>query len=100
MWVVCSAQCAWVSFLRATGLFTTGDVRLTLLQVVVALVAMAYSAAMTWVIAILLEKTLGWRVSTYTEMTGIDLAQHGERSYDLTGTALHFETRVLKNQKG
>ncbi|OTA25985.1 ammonium transporter [Alloscardovia macacae] len=87
-------------FSASHGLFTTGDVRLTLLQMAVALVAMAYSAAMTWVIAILLEKTLGWRVSTYTEMTGIDLAQHGERSYDLTGTALHFETRVLKNQKG
>lgn len=76
------------------GLFTTGDIRLTLVQIVIALIAIVFSAAVTFVIAFALEKTMGWRVSTYEELTGVDIAHHGERSYDFAGTSLSLHRRA------
>ncbi len=48
---------------------------------------MAFSAVITTIIAFALEKTVGWRVTTAQEVSGIDLADQGERAYDFAGTA-------------
>ena len=62
---------------------------------VIALVAILYSAVITAIIAFALEKTIGWRVTEAQEVGGIDLADQGERAYDFAGTA----SSVLKEVK-
>ena len=64
-------------------------------QIIVALVAIVWSAVITGIIAFALEKTIGWRVTEAQEVGGIDLADQGERAYDFAGTA----SSVLKEVK-
>ncbi|MFD0704492.1 ammonium transporter [Alloscardovia venturai] len=81
-------------FAVGNGLFTHGDIRLTIVQILIALIAIIFSAVMTFIIAFVLEKTMGWRISTYEEMTGVDVTRHGERSYDFAGTSLSILRRA------
>ncbi|EFA22288.1 ammonium transporter [Bifidobacterium gallicum] len=74
-------------FMEDTGLFCGGDWRQLVVQIVIALVAIAFSAVITTIIAFALEKTVGWRVTPAQEVAGIDLADQGERAYDFAGTA-------------
>lgn len=74
-------------FGEGTGLLAGGDWRQLVVQLVIALIAIAYSAVVTGIIAFALEKTIGWRVSEAHEVGGIDLADQGERAYDFTGSA-------------
>ena len=72
-----------------------GDWRQLVVQLIVALVAIVWSAVITGIIAFALEKTIGWRVTEAQEVGGIDLADQGERAYDFAGTA----SSVLKEVK-
>ncbi len=47
-------------------------------------VVLVYSFAMTWLIAQLLKRTIGLRVSPAAETSGIDIGEHAETSYDLS----------------
>ena len=82
-------------FGEGTGLFAGGDWRQLVVQLIVALVAIVWSAVITGIIAFALEKTIGWRVTEAQEVGGIDLADQGERAYDFAGTA----SSVLKEVK-
>ena len=82
-------------FGEGTGLLAGGDWRQLAVQLLVALVAIVFSAVVTAVIAFALEKTIGWRVTEAQEIGGIDLADQGERAYDFAGTA----SSVLKEVK-
>ncbi|MCO6559456.1 MAG: ammonium transporter [Bifidobacterium sp.] len=82
-------------FAQGTGLFAGGSWRQLAVQVVVALVAVIYSAVVTFVIAFVLQKTIGWRVNENEELTGVDLADQGESAYDFAGKA----TALLKEMK-
>jgi Amt family ammonium transporter len=82
-------------FASGTGLLAGGDGRQLLVQFVVALVAILYSAVITAVIAFVLEKTIGWRVSEAEEIAGVDISDQGERAYDFAGTA----SSILKGVK-
>jgi len=64
-----------------TGLFYGGGGKQLVIQIVIALVAVAFTAVMTAIIAFAL-KPLGWRVSTEDEDTGIDETDHRESAYD------------------
>ena len=75
--------------------FTGGSWRQLVVQILVALVAILYSAVVTSIIAFALEKTMGWRVTEAQEVAGIDMADQGERAYDFAGTA----SSVLKEMK-
>ena len=74
-------------FMQDTGLFCGGDWRQLVVQIIIAVIAIAFSAVITTIIAFALEKTVGWRVTTAQEVSGIDLADQGERAYDFAGTA-------------
>ena len=74
-------------FGEGTGLFAGGDWRQLVVQLLVAIVAIIWSAVITGIIAFALEKTIGWRVTEAQEVGGIDLADQGERAYDFAGTA-------------
>lgn len=65
------------------GLLLGGGIRRTLLQVVIALVAVALSGLVTLLLALVLRATMGWRVSEESEVCGIDGGEHAETAYDL-----------------
>ena len=85
------------------GLLATGDGLLTggggdgfklfIVQIVIAVVALVYTAIVTGVIGILLKKTMGWRISGDDEVAGIDAVLHSESAYSGDGdlTALEAE---------
>ena len=69
------------------GLLYGGGVTQLLTQVIVAVAAVVFSAAVTAVIAVAIKRTMGWRVSEEVEVNGIDLAVHGETAYETLGGA-------------
>ncbi len=64
------------------GLFYGGGVSGLGAQAVAALITIAYSAIATLVIGLLIKFTIGFRVSEEIEVSGIDLALHGETAYE------------------
>ncbi|NKY18924.1 ammonium transporter [Tsukamurella spumae] len=67
---------------KDTGLFYGGDYKQLVVQVVIAAVALAFTAVLTVVIAYAL-KPLGWRIDKEAEADGIDNSEHAETAYDL-----------------
>ncbi|AUN42926.1 ammonium transporter [Tsukamurella tyrosinosolvens] len=67
---------------KDTGLFYGGDYKQLVVQIVIAAVALAFTAILTAVIAFAL-KPLGWRVDKEEEADGIDNSEHAETAYDL-----------------
>ncbi|MDR2381063.1 MAG: ammonium transporter [Bifidobacteriaceae bacterium] len=70
-----------------TGLFFGGGLALLGKQAVAAIAVIAYSFAVTWVIAMVLKKTMGIRVKSEDEDAGLDLATHAERAYEIPAMA-------------
>ncbi|MDL9936230.1 ammonium transporter [Gordonia sp. ABSL1-1] len=66
---------------KDTGLFWGGDYKQLVVQCVIAAFAVAFTAALTAIIAFAL-KPLGWRVSDEDEKRGIDETQHAETAYE------------------
>jgi ammonium transporter, Amt family len=65
------------------GLFYGGGVDQLWRQVVGAVAVLAYSLAVTIVLGLLLQKSVGFRIDEEDEVAGIDLAVHAESGYDL-----------------
>jgi Amt family ammonium transporter len=65
------------------GLFFGGGVKPLVVQVLTALVAVAWSGLFTLIIGLAIKYTLGWRITGEAEVEGIDLDQHSETAYDL-----------------
>lgn len=55
--------------------------KLLVVQVLIAIIAAVFGAVLTAVIALILKRTLGWRISAEEETTGIDVTHHRERAY-------------------
>ncbi|MDJ1370349.1 ammonium transporter [Gulosibacter molinativorax] len=68
----------------AAGLFYGGGLGLFGTQAVSAFIVLAYSFLVTGLIAIVLKKTMGLRVSAKAESAGIDVAEHAESGYDFS----------------
>ncbi|AXE37837.1 ammonium transporter [Acidipropionibacterium virtanenii] len=66
------------------GLLYGGGAKLLGVQLVCALAVMAYSFIVSFLIAWVIKKTMGIRISTKDELTGIDLIEHAEAGYDLS----------------
>jgi ammonium transporter, Amt family len=66
------------------GLFYGGGVDQLWRQVVGAGAVLAFSFALTLVIGIAIQKTMGFRLSEEEEIAGIDTAAHAESGYDFT----------------
>ncbi|WP_029252541.1 ammonium transporter [Paraoerskovia marina] len=66
-----------------TGLFYGGGVEQLVVQILIALVAVAFAGIVTLVIGLILKSTIGWRISEEDEVGGIDLAVHGESAYEI-----------------
>jgi Amt family ammonium transporter len=66
----------------SNGLFYGGGVDQLITQTIAALIAVAFSFVVTYIIVLVLKVTMGLRVSEDVEVSGIDLAEHGETAYE------------------
>jgi len=66
-----------------TGLFLGGGWEQLVVQVVAAVAVLVYSFVVAYIIGIVIEKTLGFRVKNEDEIAGIDTVVHGEEGYAL-----------------
>ncbi|MBI4332154.1 MAG: ammonium transporter, partial [Chloroflexi bacterium] len=64
----------------ANGLFA-GNPKQFLVQILAVAVSWAYSFIVTFILLKILDKTMGLNVPPDDEQTGLDVSQHGERSY-------------------
>jgi Amt family ammonium transporter len=76
----------------ATGIFATmavneysgllyGNVEQFMVQVLASLAAIVYAFVVTFVLAKIIDLTIGLRVSEEEEYVGLDISQHGEKAY-------------------
>lgn len=70
-----------------TGLFYGGGAAQLAVQVIIAVIAVVFSVLVTLVLALAI-KPFGWRVSDEAEVSGIDLAVHGETAYENSGSTI------------
>ena len=49
----------------------------------------AYSFGVAWALALVIEKTVGFRAARHAEIGGIDIAEHAESAYDLSALPAH-----------
>src|SRR5690606_35358513 len=68
-----------------SGLFYGGGAGQLAVQVIIAVIAVAFSAVITAVVAMILKAAMGWRVSEDVEISGIDQTVHGEAAYEGVG---------------
>lgn len=70
-----------VNSLGFNGIFYGGGAELLMDQLVALGATIAFSFTVTWVLAKVLDKTIGLRVSTEDELVGLDQSQHAESAY-------------------
>ena len=63
------------------GLFYAGGAELLIDQTVAALAVMAYSFVVTFIIAKVIDGTMGLRIDEAAERVGLDQSQHAESAY-------------------
>ncbi|MEO3797226.1 ammonium transporter [Nonomuraea sp. B10E15] len=68
---------------QSEGLFYGGGFGQLGLQVLGPVAVGAYSFVITWVIGTIIHKTIGFRISSEDEVTGVDITTHAETGYDL-----------------
>ncbi|MFD1719404.1 ammonium transporter [Georgenia deserti] len=74
-----------------SGLFYGGGAGQLAVQVIIAVIAVAFSAVITAVVAMILKAAMGWRVSEDVEVSGIDQTVHGESAYEGIGAGRFTE---------
>jgi Amt family ammonium transporter len=77
----------------ATGIFATvavnsagsglidGNPKQVIIQLAAILTVVVYAFGVSWVLAKLIDVTMGLRVQQEEEIVGLDISQHGERPY-------------------
>jgi Amt family ammonium transporter len=68
--------------IRYRGLLDGGGVHLLGVQALAVVVTIAWAFSMTWVIATLVQRSIGLRVDEAVEWEGLDTALHAESAYD------------------
>jgi Amt family ammonium transporter len=74
----------------ANGLFVHGGTTQLGRQVVALAVVALFSFAATWLIATVIQKTVGFRVYRDDELNGLDTTFHAESAYDITGNSNRY----------
>lgn len=69
------------------GLFYGGGAELLGKQAIAAGAVLAFSFVLTAIIAFAIDKTIGFRSSEEDELSGVDLANHGESAYEFNDAA-------------
>ncbi|WP_216653446.1 ammonium transporter [Nocardioides sp. zg-DK7169] len=79
----------------AGGLFYGDGLKLLVVQFVVALFAILWSAVATVIVALIVKAIIGLRLPEEDEAGGIDFADHGEAAYDFSGSGATRRSSVL-----
>ena len=66
----------------ADGLFISGSPSLLGKQLIASLAVLAYSFIATWIIATVIQRTIGFRVHRDVEIEGVDTSIHAESAYE------------------
>ena len=74
----------------ADGLLNGGGVTQLNRQVIAIVVVALFSFSATWLIATVIQKTIGFRVYRDDELTGLDTTFHAESAYDITGNSNRY----------
>ena len=74
----------------ANGLFFSGGATQLNRQLIAIVIVAAFSFAATWLIATIIQKTIGFRSFRDDELTGLDTTYHAESAYDITGNSNRF----------
>ncbi|MBM3742761.1 MAG: ammonium transporter [Actinobacteria bacterium] len=74
-----------VNSLGLDGLFYGGGTELLAKQALGVGLVMAYSFFATLIIGLIIEKTIGFRVESDQELSGVDLSEHAESAYEMGG---------------
>jgi Amt family ammonium transporter len=74
----------------ANGLFFHGGTTQLGRQLIALTVVALFSFAATWLIATVIQKTIGFRVYRDDELTGLDTTFHAESAYDITGNSNRY----------
>ncbi len=69
----------------ANGLASGGGFHLLGVEVLAAVVAAAFCLVASWLLALVVDRTIGLRVKAEDEFTGLDLTQHAETAYSGVG---------------
>lgn len=82
-------------FADGSGLLAVGDWHQLVAQLCLIGITVLYAGAVTAVLAFVLEKLFGWRISEAKERKGVDLADQGERAYDFSSIAQSHNGAVV-----
>ena len=74
----------------ANGLFFNGGTTQLNRQLIAIVVVALFSFTATWLIATIIQKTIGFRVYRDDELTGLDTTFHAESAYDITGNSNRY----------
>ena len=74
----------------ADGLLFGGGTTQLNRQVIAIIVVALFSFAATWLIASVIQKTIGFRAYRDDELTGLDTTYHAESAYDITGNSNRY----------
>jgi Amt family ammonium transporter len=74
----------------ANGLLNGGGATQLNRQIIAIVVVALFSFAATWLIATIIQKTIGFRVYRDDELTGLDTTFHAESAYDITGNSNRY----------
>lgn len=82
-------------FADGSGLLAVGDWHQLVAQLCLIGITVLYAGAVTAVLAFVLEKIFGWRISEAKERKGVDLVDQGERAYDFSSIAQSHDGAVV-----
>jgi len=74
----------------ANGLFFHGGTTQLGRQLIALVVVALFSFAATWIVATVIQKTIGFRVYRDDELNGLDTTFHAESAYDITGNSNRY----------
>ena len=74
----------------ANGLFTGGGMTQLNRQLISIVAVAIFSFVATWIIATIIQKTIGFRAYRDDELNGLDTTFHAESAYDITGNSNRY----------
>jgi Amt family ammonium transporter len=72
------------------GLLINGSSELLTRQIIAIVAVALFSFTATWLIATLIQRTIGFRASREEELEGLDTKYHAESAYDITGNSNRY----------
>jgi len=72
------------------GLLISGSSELLTRQIIAIVAVALFSFTATWLIATIIQRTIGFRATREEELEGLDTKYHAESAYDITGNSNRY----------